>query len=73
MAKEPEVVSELGLVTPPHTSYVWNLGQVVTAMLSAGLVLTTLNEGGHADMYAGLAASEHLPSMYLAAAERPTA
>lgn len=72
IAKEPEVVAELGLATPPHTSYVWNLGQVVTAMLRAGLVLTTLNEGGHVDMYAGLGASEHLPSTYLAAAERPT-
>ncbi len=63
-------MAERGLGTFPHTSYVWNLGQVITAMIGAGLEITALQELGDAEMYPKLAASRHLPSIYVAAATR---
>lgn len=68
--KEPHVVKSLGLATKPHTSYVWNIGTVVTSMLRAGLTLTALQEFGTDSMYPGLSHGHHLPSTYVAAAVR---
>ncbi len=71
--KEPQIVEELGLETTSHTSFVWNLGQVVTAMLRAELSIATLWEYGSDEMYSGLDAGRHLPATYIIAGERPLA
>lgn len=70
LAKEPEVVKAQGLETPRHTSFIWNVGQVATAMIQAGLSITTLDEYADEEMYAGLEASRHLPATYIAAGVR---
>ena len=71
LGKEPSVVRAERLETPVHTSFVWNIGQVVTAMIQAGLSITTLQESANDAMYPGLEPSRHLPATYIAAGERP--
>ncbi len=68
--KEPEVVRAQRLEAPDHTSFIWNIGQVATAMIRAGLSITTLEEYADAEMYPGLEASRHLPATYIAAGVR---
>lgn len=70
LSKQPQVVAEHNFNPLPHTSYIWNLGQVVTAMIGAGLEITALQEFGDDDMYPQLAASRHLPSIYVASGTR---
>ncbi|MGW6282080.1 class I SAM-dependent methyltransferase [Kribbella sp. NPDC055071] len=71
LAKEPQVVKELGLDVQPHRAFVWNLGDVVSAFLYAGLVVVALQEFQNDEMYAGFTHGHHLPATYIAAAERP--
>ncbi|MGW7686364.1 class I SAM-dependent methyltransferase [Kribbella sp. NPDC054772] len=71
LAKEPQVVKELGLEWRPHKAFVWNLGDIVSAFLAAGLVVVALQEFPNPEMYAGFAHAGHLPATYIAAAERP--
>ncbi|MEV5966166.1 methyltransferase domain-containing protein [Kribbella sp. NPDC051952] len=71
LAKEPQVVKELGLEWQPHRAFVWNLGDVISAFLRAGLVVVALQEFGDREMYPGFAHGQHLPSTYIAAGERP--
>jgi SAM-dependent methyltransferase len=73
LAKEPQVVKELGLEWQPHHAFVWNLGEVVTAFLDAGLTVVALKEFHDREMYSGFTHSHHLPATYHAAAERPLA
>lgn len=70
LAKEPEVVMTQGLEAPHHTSFIWNVGQVATAMIQAGPSITTLEEYAEEKMYPGLESSRHLPATYIAAGIR---
>ncbi|MFF0343267.1 class I SAM-dependent methyltransferase [Kribbella sp. NPDC004875] len=72
LAKEPQVVKELGLEWRPHKAFVWNLGDVISAFLEAGLVVVALRESQVPQMYAGFTHAGHLPATYVAAAERPS-
>lgn len=71
LAKEPQVVKELGLEWRPHRAFVWNLGNVVSAFLEAGLVVVALQEFQDQEMYPGFTHGRHLPGFYIAAGERP--
>jgi len=64
--KAPQVTREIGSPTTAPLSYVWNLGSVVTAVLSAGLTLRSLQEFPDENNFPGLGASAtHLPATYL--------
>jgi SAM-dependent methyltransferase len=69
-SKEPEVVAQLAADTGAANARVWGIGEVVSAVLGAGLTLTSLREYGDSAMYPGLTASAHLPSTYIVTAER---
>ncbi|MFC7625033.1 class I SAM-dependent methyltransferase [Microlunatus sp. GCM10028923] len=57
---------------PDHTSFVWSLGRVVTALLGAGLVIRSLEEYAQPELYDGLGpAADALPACYLLVAGRP--
>ena len=71
LAKEPQVVKELGLEWQPHQAFVWNLGEVISAFLQAGLVVVALQEFHDQEMYSGFTHGHHLPAVYIAAGERP--
>ena len=61
---------ELDRPLPAATSFVWGLGTVVSAVLGAGLRLTSLREYADSDMYPGLGdAALAIPSIYILAAQ----
>ncbi|WP_152361428.1 class I SAM-dependent methyltransferase [Microlunatus speluncae] len=73
-AKAPQVTLGMTDPLPPHTSFVWSLGQVVTALLGAGLIIRALREVAQPELYQGLGpAAGALPAAYLLVAERPAA
>jgi SAM-dependent methyltransferase len=63
---------ELNRPLPASTSFVWGLGTVVSAVLGAGLRLTSLREYADPEMYPGLDddAARAIPSIYILAAQR---
>jgi hypothetical protein len=65
-AKAPEITQLIGGGDLPHRSFVWNLGRVVTAVLSAGLTVRSLQEFPDSEMYSGLGrTAAYLPATYL--------
>lgn len=57
---------------PEHRSFVWGIGRVATALVSAGLVINSLQEIAPPDMYPGLGSvADNIPSAYLLCATRP--
>ncbi|MBO0812569.1 MAG: AAA family ATPase [Microlunatus sp.] len=69
--KAPEITRTIGTPDVSHRSFVWGIGRVVTAVLDAGLTLTSLQEFGDPTMYPGLGdAADDLPAIYLLAAVR---
>lgn len=70
--KAPQVTWGRTEPLPDHTSFVWSLGRVVTALLGAGLVVRSLEEYAQPELYDGLGpAAAALPAAYLLVAERP--
>ncbi len=71
-AKAPQVTLGMTDPLPPHTSFVWGLGRVVTALLGAGLTIRVLREFAQPELYQGLGPeAAAVPASYLLAAERP--
>ncbi|MEU4194544.1 class I SAM-dependent methyltransferase [Kribbella sp. NPDC026611] len=71
--KAPQITQHLGTPDLPHRSYVHNLGAIVTATLTAGLTLTSLQELPHPESYPALGPqSTQLPATYHLTATRPT-
>lgn len=69
--KAPQVTRELGQPDLPHSSFVWSIGAVISAVLDAGLRVTSFREFPEPDMYAGLGTSaQSIPATYLLTAER---
>lgn len=69
--KAPQVTHELGVPDVPHRSYVWSIGSVVSAVLSAGLAIRGLQEYPQADMYPGMGdRAARIPATYLLTASR---
>jgi SAM-dependent methyltransferase len=72
--KAPQVTWGRDDPLPGHTSFVWNLGAVVTALIGAGLVINSLQEFPVREMYADLGAdAEQIPAVYLLGATKPEA
>jgi SAM-dependent methyltransferase len=72
--KAPQVTWGRDEPLPEHTSFVWNLGTVVTALISAGLVIDSLQEFPDMEMYADLGPdAEQIPAVYLLSATNPEA
>lgn len=55
---------------PEHTSFVWSIGRVVSALITAGLTIRALHEFAEPELYRGLDAASALPASYLLLAER---
>lgn len=71
-AKAPQVTLGMTQPLPDHLSFVWGLGQVVTALLGAGLIIRGLREFAQPELYQGLGPeAAALPASYLLTAERP--
>lgn len=71
--KAPQVTWDGVDQLPTPTSFVWNLGAVVTALINAGLVINSLRESAIADMYDGLGDdADKLPAVYLLCATKAT-
>jgi 2-polyprenyl-3-methyl-5-hydroxy-6-metoxy-1,4-benzoquinol methylase len=69
--KAPEITRTIGVPDLPNRSFVWSIGSVVTAVLEAGLTLTSLQEFAAPDMYPNLGErSAHVPATYLLTAAR---
>jgi SAM-dependent methyltransferase len=70
--KAPQAEQELDRPLPAKTSFVWGLGTVVSAVLGAGLRLTSLREYADSELYPGLGddAVLAIPSSYILAAQR---
>lgn len=69
--KAPQVTRELCQPSLPHSSFVWSIGAVISAVLDAGLKVTSFQEFPEPDMYAGLGANaQSIPATYLLGAER---
>jgi SAM-dependent methyltransferase len=69
--KAPVITQRVGTPDVPHSSFVWSIGSVVTAVLDAGLSLRSFQEFPDRDMYPGL--GDHatsIPATYLLTAER---
>ncbi len=72
-AKAPQVTLGRTDPLPDHTSFVWSLGRLVTALLGAGLAIRGLQEYAEPELYRGLGpAASAIPASYLLTAERPT-
>ncbi len=70
--KAPQITRGRSEPLPSSTSFIWGLGRVVTALISAGLRVETLQEFGDPEMYPGLGtAGAKVPSVYLVAAGKP--
>ncbi|WP_432948525.1 class I SAM-dependent methyltransferase [Kribbella sp. CA-253562] len=69
-AKAPQITREFAAPVQSR-SYVWGLGALVSAVLSAGLTIRSLQEFPETDMYAGLGdQAAHIPATYLLTASR---
>jgi SAM-dependent methyltransferase len=69
--KAPQVTWRSEDPLPEHTSFVWGIGSVVTALLAAGLRIIALEEFADPEMYPGLGPTADLiPSSYLLCAQR---
>lgn len=70
--KAPQVEQKLDRPLPSRTSFVWGMGAVVSAVIGAGLHLTSLREYADPEMYRGLRddAALAIPSIYILAAQR---
>ena len=69
--KAPQVTREIGSPAQVPVSYVWNLGSVVSAVVTAGLTLRSLQEFPDAQNYPGLGSdATRLPATYLLTASR---
>jgi SAM-dependent methyltransferase len=69
--KAPQAERELDQPLPAKTSFVWGLGAVVSAVLGAGLRLTSLREYADPEGYPGLGdAASVIPAIYILAARR---
>jgi SAM-dependent methyltransferase len=69
--KAPQAEQELDRPLPAKTSFVWGLGTVVSAVLGAGLRLTSLREYADSEGYPGLGdAALAIPAIYILAAQR---
>lgn len=67
--KAPQVTQELGALEVPPRSYVWSIGSLTSALLTAGFTIRSLQEFPEPDMYPGLGEhSPSLPATYLLAA-----
>lgn len=68
--KAPQVTRELSQRELPHSSFVWSIGAVISAVLDAGLRVTSFQEFPEPDMYAGLGLSaQSVPATYLLTAD----
>lgn len=69
--KAPEITRTIGNPDIPHRSFVWSIGSVVTAVLTAGLTLRSLQEFPVPEMYPGLGdEGMSIPATYLLTASR---
>jgi SAM-dependent methyltransferase len=69
--KAPEITRLLGVPNLPHQSFVWSIGNLISALLTAGLTIRSFREFPHADMYPGLGTTaDHIPATYLLTAIR---
>lgn len=69
--KAPVVTRKIGVPETMPLSYVWNLGEVVSAVLNAGLTVRSLQEFPDEQNYPGLGVhATHLPATYLLTAAR---
>lgn len=69
--KAPEITRTIGTPDVPHRSFVWGISSIVTAVLTAGLTLRSLQEFPIEEMYPGLGEqSMSIPATYLLAAGR---
>jgi SAM-dependent methyltransferase len=67
--KAPQAEQELDQPLPAATSFAWGLGAVVSAVLGAGLRLTSLREYPDSDLYPGLGETGlAIPAIYILAA-----
>lgn len=70
--KAPQVTRYLGQPALLHRSYVWNIGSVISAVLDAGLAVTSFQEFAEARMYPGLGErAQNVPATYVLTADRP--
>ncbi len=70
--KAPQVTHGRPGPLPVSTSFIWGLGEVVSALIQAGLQLETLQEFSQPDMYSGLGSgAAKIPASYLVSARLP--
>jgi SAM-dependent methyltransferase len=63
--KAPEITRTLGVPDLPHQSFVWSIGNLISAVLTAGLTIRSFQEFPVADMYPGLNHADRIPATYL--------
>jgi SAM-dependent methyltransferase len=64
--KAPEITRTLGTPDVPHRSFVWSISSIVTAVLTAGLTVRSLQEFPVQEMYPGLGEQAmSIPATYL--------
>ena len=69
--KAPEITRTLGVPDLPHKSFVWSIGNVIGAVLTAGLTLRSFQEFSEGDMYPALGdTADRIPATYLLTATR---
>jgi 2-polyprenyl-3-methyl-5-hydroxy-6-metoxy-1,4-benzoquinol methylase len=68
--KAPEITRTLGVPDLPHKSFVWSIGNLISAVLAAGLTIRSFQEFPSADMYPGLDNADRIPATYLLTATR---
>ncbi|MET9269985.1 class I SAM-dependent methyltransferase [Kribbella sp. NPDC003557] len=69
--KAPEITRTLGVPDLPHKSFVWSIGNVISAVLTAGLTIQSFQEFPEADMYPNLGTNaDRIPATYLLTATR---
>ncbi|MBP2383633.1 class I SAM-dependent methyltransferase [Brachybacterium sacelli] len=70
-SKAPQVTRVLGVPDAPHRSYVWSVGSLTSALVTAGFTIRSLQEFPELDMYSGLGErASSIPATYLLAATR---
>ncbi|MEU8222655.1 class I SAM-dependent methyltransferase [Kribbella sp. NPDC048915] len=69
--KAPQITRTIGTPDIPHQSFVWSIGNLISAVLAAGLTLNSFQEFPVPDMYDGLAGTAtRIPATYLLTAIR---
>lgn len=64
--KAPQITRTLGTPDIPHRSFVWSISSVVTAVITAGLTVRSLQEAPVEEMYPGLGEQAmSIPATYL--------